>query len=147
MIDYDGSGVALLIVEKTIVFISIFILMYVGNKRNWKWYRLSETLDKKTYLTRWKWLTLGCFLVFMLNKNIENAFLYITLCLATAVPVYSIMLATISRRTLVLKYGELIQAITVLLLLVVPPLYEMVLWIIYVGLYFLPENKENTIPA
>ena len=54
MIDYDGSGVALLIVEKTIVFISIFILMYVGNKRNWKWYRLSETLDKKTYLTRWK---------------------------------------------------------------------------------------------
>ena len=125
MIDYDGSGVALLIVEKTIVFILIFILMYVGNKRNWKWYRLSETLD----------------------KNIENAFLYITLCLATAVPVYSIMLATISRRTLVLKYGELIQAITVLLLLVVPPLYEMVLWIIYVGLYFLPENKEKTIPA
>ena len=121
--------------------------MYVGNKRNWEWYRLSETLDKKTYLTRWKWLMLGCFLVFMINKNIENAFLYITLCLATAVPVYSIMLATISRRILVLKYGELIQAITVLLLLVVPPLYEMVLWIIYVGLYFLPENKENTIPA
>ncbi|WP_143035184.1 hypothetical protein [Selenomonas ruminantium] len=147
MIDYDGSGVALLIVEKTIVFISIFILMYVGNKRNWKWYRLSETLDTKTYITRWKWLMLGCFLVFMINKNIENAFLYITLCLATAVPVYSIMLATISRRTLVLKYGELIQAITVLLLLVVPSLYEMVLWIIYVGLYFLPENKENTIPA
>lgn len=147
MIDYDGSGVALLIVGKTIVFISMFILMYVGNKRNWKWYRLSKTLDKKTYLTRWKWLTLGCFLVFILNENLENAFLYITLCVATAVPIYAIMLAKISRRTLVLKYGELIQAITVLLLLVVPPLYEMVLWIIYVGLYFLPENKENTIPA
>ena len=59
MIDYDGFEVALLIVEKTIVFISIFILMYVGNKRHWKSYRLSETLDTTTYLTRWKWLILG----------------------------------------------------------------------------------------
>lgn len=140
MIDYDGSGVALLIVEKTIVFISIFILMYVGNKRNWKWYRLSETLDKKTYLTRWKWLTLGCFLVFMLNKNLENAFLYITLCFASAVPVYAIMLATIVKRAAVLRYRQLIIVAAIAFMPIGVILSPCIYGLACLSLYYLPEK-------
>ena len=142
-------------------YIFAFIMLWVGTELKLPWLDLGRPMLRREFLGAWWKVLLLMTGTILLEATIvvaveslkdTNKFYNLMYSVVWGVSPFliiyiALMLATISRRTLVLKYGELIQAITVLLLLVVPPLYEMVLWIIYVGLYFLPENKEKTIPA
>ena len=142
-------------------YIFAFVMLWIGTELELPWLDLRRPISKKEFLGWWWKVLLLLVVIFLLEARIMSAidtlkdmnkFYNIMYSAFWGVSPFliiyaALMLATISRRTLLLKHGELIQAITVLLLLVVPPLYEMVLWIIYVGLYFLPENEEKTIQA
>lgn len=138
-------------------YIFAFIMLWVGTELKLPWIDLRSPISKKEFLGWWWKVLLLLVGIFLLEARIlsaietlkdMNKFYNIMYSAFWGVSplliIYAaLMLATISKRTLVLRHGNLIQAITVLLVLVVPPLYEMFLWILYVGLYFLPENKEK----
>lgn len=142
-------------------YIFAFVILWVGTELKLPWLDLGRPMLRREFLGAWWKVLLLMTGTILLEATIvvaieslkdTNKFYNLMYSIVWGVSPFliiyvALMLATISRRTLVLKHGEIIQAITVLLILVVPPLYEMVLWIIYVGLYFLPENEEETIQA
>ena len=76
----------------------------------------------------------------MLNKNLENAFLYITLCVATAVPIYAIMLATIVKRASALRYRQLIIVAVIAFMPIGVILSPCIYGLACLSLYYLPEK-------
>lgn len=143
-------------------YIFAFIMLWIGTKQKYSWFDLKRPLSKAEFRSWW-WKVLLLSLMATLLTGIlaalfeilkEEGIFYnlmynVYWCASPLYIIYTaLILAVTSRRAIVLKKGKWIRPITIILLILPPLLWQMVLWILYFCLYFLPEEKrESVVPA
>lgn len=155
LLEKDGTGAALFTLGKLILFMAMFVMIYAGNKRGWSWYKLSEPLDKKSYLGRWKWLLVAAIVLNALenkwmNLNDDGGFdnigtfeyiiTYAALIVLAEVPVYTAMLATLVKRAEVLKFRQVFYTISIIFMPIGLIYFPHIYWLLCISLYWGKED-------
>lgn len=141
-----------------ISYIFAFIMLWIGTKQKFSWFDLKKPMSK-TEFRSWWWkilllsvmtLLFVAVLVAMFENAKERGIFYnlmynvywsaSPLCILYT----ACMLAVTGRRAIALKKGKWIRLIAMVLMILPPLLWQMVLWMLYFGLYFLPESKMES---
>ena len=150
MLEKDGTGAALLMLGKLVLFIGMLVLLYAGNKRGRGWYKPSEPLYKKPYLCRWKWLMLAAFIFTALENNWMNinddgeidSISYVSLMVLAEIPAYTLMLATPVKRAEVLKFRQWIFTIFIIFMPIGLIYCPWIYWFVCISLYWWKEDNS-----
>ena len=131
------------------------LLLWIGQRLKMDWFRFDKALGKKEFLSWW-WKVLALILVMVLGVVVLGGFtamameadvyrpnmgILLWFLTPVAAAYFPLMIAVLIRRARALKHGKAIGIVTVILALIPPVMGELVLWLLFLLLYYLPEKQ------